>query len=238
MKGLQRAVNIKLWPGNGESAKPWGKLKQVSYVDLSRFPQNPVGDILYQDPELWDERGDTLVFFDHDRSDPSFRISSTLLRDTGSDIVIDMLLYGTVRSGASTRGVSYKIYMDPPSSAEGKIGILCHHITTRNFLAFLLGKALVGFTFYQALVDLHERLKIYLAPSINCEAGLRAFLITTGLANVSNEPRAAAGLLAWSEDIRWKEGWREAYVIFLTFSSFFSTLSRAITCELGKAHQV
>lgn len=29
MKGLEQAVNIKLWPGNGEPAKAWGKLKQV-----------------------------------------------------------------------------------------------------------------------------------------------------------------------------------------------------------------
>ena len=128
------------------------------------------------------------------------------------------------------RGVSYKIYMDPPPSS-GKVDVLNHHITTRNFVAFLLGKALVGFTFYQALVDLHERLNIYLASSMSCEAALRAFLIATGLVNVSNEPRAAAGLLAWSEDIRWNEGWREAYVV-----SVFSVLIRAITCE--QAHEV
>ena len=127
--------------------------------------------------------------------------------------MIDMLLYGTVRSGASTRGVSYKIYMGPPATASGKIDILRHHITTRNFFAFLLGKSLVGFTFYQALVDLHERLEEYLAPLMDCEAELQAFLVSTGLVNVSNEPRAAAGLLAWSEDVRWNEGWREAYVI-------------------------
>ena len=29
MKGLEQAVNIKLWPGNGEPVKPWGKLKRV-----------------------------------------------------------------------------------------------------------------------------------------------------------------------------------------------------------------
>lgn len=29
MKGLEQAVNIKLWPGNGEPVKVWGKLKRV-----------------------------------------------------------------------------------------------------------------------------------------------------------------------------------------------------------------
>ena len=30
MKGLEQAVNIKLWPGNAEPVKAWGKLKRVS----------------------------------------------------------------------------------------------------------------------------------------------------------------------------------------------------------------
>lgn len=32
MKDLQQAVNLKRWPGNGEAAKPWGKLKQVGAI--------------------------------------------------------------------------------------------------------------------------------------------------------------------------------------------------------------
>lgn len=108
-----------------------------------------------------------------------------------------------------TRGVSYQIYMDPPARGS-KVDILRHHITTRNFFAFLRRKSLVGFTFYQALVDLRDRLEEYLPPTIDCAAALRSYLVTLGLVNVSNEPRAAAGLLAWSEDVRWNEGWREA----------------------------
>ena len=123
-----------------------------------------------------------------------------------------MLYNGTLKSTESTEttfDVVYKIFMTPPAKHD-KVDVLRHHITTRNFFAFLRRQPLVGFTFYQALVDLQERLEEYLPPTTDCAGALKAYLVTIGLVNVCNEPRAAAGLLAWSEDVRWNEGWREA----------------------------
>ena len=108
-------------------------------------------------------------------------------------------------------GVRYKLYIDAHSGGS-KVDVLRYHVTTRNFFAFLTRKPLVGFTFYQAIVDLHERLKEYLSPEVDSAVALQSYLVLIGLVNVSNEPRAAAGLLAWSEDVRWNNGWREAYV--------------------------
>lgn len=106
-------------------------------------------------------------------------------------------------------GVQYKLYMDARSGGS-KVDVLRYHITTRNFFAYLLRKPLVGFTYYQALVDLHERLDEYLPAGVDSAVALQSYLVMIGLVNVSNEPRAAAGLLAWSEDVRWNNGWREA----------------------------
>lgn len=103
--------------------------------------------------------------------------------------------------------------MDAHSDGS-RTDVLRYHVTTRNFFAVLLRKPLVGFTFYQALVDLHERLHKYLPPTVDSTVALQSYLIALGLVNVSNEPRAAAGLLAWSEEVRWNSGWREGYVIF------------------------
>lgn len=106
-------------------------------------------------------------------------------------------------------GVQHKLYIDAHSGGS-KVEVLRYHVTTRNFFAFLIRKPLVGFTFYQALADLYERLEDYLSPNIDCAVALQSYLVMIGLVNVSNEPRAAAGLLAWSEDVRWNNGWREA----------------------------
>ena len=147
---------------------------------------------------------------------------------------MEFLDKGTVQAEGSkknqTPGVQYKLYMDA-QSAGSKVDVLRYHVTTRNFFAFLLRKPLVGFTFYQALVDLHERLDQCLSPGVDSAVALQSYLVMIGLVNVSNEPRAAAGLLAWSEDVRWNNGWREAYVLFQSMPSRHKFTTRNRFCH-------
>ena len=106
--------------------------------------------------------------------------------------------------------IHHEIHFPPPPDAS-RMDILRHHITTRNLLALLMDKPLVGLTYYQALVDLQERCEDLIPDSNSAQLLIRA-LIKNRLHNVSNDPAAAAGLLAWSEDNFWQEGWREGYV--------------------------
>ena len=109
--------------------------------------------------------------------------------------------------------IRYEIHFPAPDGAS-RIEILRHHITTRNFFALLLNKPLVGLTFYQALIDLHERLTVIMPRESNCMDTIMGFLTRNRLHNVCNDPAAAAGLLAYSEDdeVQWPEGWREGFV--------------------------
>ena len=131
--------------------------------------------------------------------------------------------------------------MEAPSGGS-RTDVLRFHITTRNFFAFMLCKPLVGFTFYQALVDLQERLEYYLDSTTDHVSALKSYLVKLGLVNVCNEPRAAAGLLAWSEDVRWNEGWREAFVHSVGMYERISQLqesadiSLATNAHLQRAH--
>ena len=61
----------------------------------------------------------------------------------------------------------YEIHFPAPDGAS-RTEILRHHITTRNFFALLLIKPLVGLTYYQALIDLHERLLMLMPKESNC----------------------------------------------------------------------
>ncbi|KAL9053603.1 MAG: hypothetical protein Q9206_003870 [Seirophora lacunosa] len=200
-----------------------------------------------KDPELWDDKGDTLVYFGYQRPHPSFRIKASLLEDTRSEILIAKLeegfqrsvklppsrnamstVRGEVKNLSSTRDlptvfengqarndnrVRREIHFPAPDNAS-RIDILRHHITTRNLFAFLFDRPLIGLTYYQALTDLHERLMLYMPPGVDCTQLLIRYLTNNRLHNVSNDPAAAAGLLAWSENqaVRWLEGWREAFV--------------------------
>ena len=110
-------------------------------------------------------------------------------------------------------GVLYDLYFTvPPKLTAG--AAIRYHLTTRNVLAFLLDRSIVGLNFAQALRDLQRRLEIFLPPQTNCAKLIVRYLVRKRLHNVSNNPSTAAGLLAWSEDIgvRWLEGWREAFV--------------------------
>ena len=106
--------------------------------------------------------------------------------------------------------IGHEIHFPAPPEAS-RVDILRHHITTRNLLALLMNKPFVGLTYYQALVDLQERCEDLMPGSNSAQLIIRA-LIGNRLHNVSNDPAAAAGLLAWSEDNFWQEGWREGYV--------------------------
>lgn len=109
--------------------------------------------------------------------------------------------------------IRHELHFPAPDSSS-RLDILRHHITTRNFFAFLLSKPLVGLTLYQALTDLHERLYLYMPPYVDCTEIMMRYVTKNGLHNVSNDPAAAAGLLSWSEknDVTWQEGWREAFL--------------------------
>ena len=109
--------------------------------------------------------------------------------------------------------IRYEIHFPAPDGAS-RVEILRHHITTRNFFALLLNKPLVGLTFYQALLDLHERLLTFMPRESNCIHVVIGFLTRNRLHNICNDPAAAAGLLAYSEDVEvhWPEGWREGFV--------------------------
>jgi len=108
--------------------------------------------------------------------------------------------------------IRYEIHFPPPDEYL-KVDVLRHHITTRNFFALLLKKPLVGLTLFQALVDLCSRLHLYLPKEVDCAEVMMQYMIDINLHNVCNDPAAAAGLLAWSEDpeVRWLAGWREGF---------------------------
>ena len=121
--------------------------------------------------------------------------------------------------------IRHEIHFPAPDGAS-RIEVLRHHITTRNLFAFLLGKPLVGLTYYQALTDLHEHLMLYMPQEVDCARLIIRYLVNNHLHNVSNDPAAAAGLLAWSEnvEVRWQEGWREAFVHCVGMSRDFQSL--------------
>lgn len=74
--------------------------------------------------------------------------------------------------------------------------LLRYHTKTRNFVALLKGKPLVGMNYFQPLMDWFGRAKLYMPQDCNSCEMLVKYLITNNLHSVANDAGAAAGLLA------------------------------------------
>ncbi|KAL8935508.1 MAG: hypothetical protein Q9216_005386 [Gyalolechia sp. 2 TL-2023] len=231
MKGLEQAASMKRWAGEGRPADAWGKLmKDPELWDYSGDTlvyfgyQRPQASFRIKSALLEDTKSGILVSKLQEGFQRSAKLSPS--RDHASALRggmknLSLMAKGrrplaTVSESGDNRNespIQHEIHFPAPDDAT-RIEILRHHITTRNLFAFLLGKPLIGLTYYQALTDLHERLLLYMSLDIDSAQFLIRYLIKNNLHNVSNDPAAAVGLLAWIENhqIRWPQGWREAFV--------------------------
>lgn len=101
---IPQGPQLKRWMGSGKAPQPWNKLRK--------------------DPELWDPNGDTLIFFGHEthqnsRPPPSFRLSSHVLENTQSRVLISLLREGVIDDGAS-----FSMPPSPVSSPGAHLGHL------------------------------------------------------------------------------------------------------------------
>ncbi|KAI9794235.1 MAG: hypothetical protein M1816_006161 [Peltula sp. TS41687] len=109
--------------------------------------------------------------------------------------------------------IRHEIFFPAPPEAS-KQEFLRYHLTTRNVFALLYNKKIVGLNLYQILVDLHERLQLYMPSTADTAGMIIDYLVFNRVDDIRKDPASAAGLLAWSEcaTVRWFEGWREAFV--------------------------
>lgn len=169
---------------------------------------------------LEDTHSDMLIGMLHDGMKRTSAVPSVQTPSATLPNIQNLELGYRMRQGASPYSeknpapqIRYEIHFPPPDKYL-KVDILRHHITTRNFFALLLRKPLVGLTLFQALVDLHSRLQLYWSKDVDCAEVMMQYMIQINLHNVCNDPAAAVGLFAWSEDseVQWLAGWREGFV--------------------------
>ena len=114
-----------------------------------------------------------------------------------------------------SRGIQYELYVPWPGLDSG-IDQLLWHLTTRNFFAMLLDKDSVwGQTFFQTFHLVFERIvkfPDYLPRNIDRGEWIASYIARKNFDDVRNNPSFAAGLLAFSEMIRWREGYIEGFV--------------------------
>jgi len=114
-----------------------------------------------------------------------------------------------------SKGIRYELYIPWPGVDSGMDQLLWH-LTTRNFFAMLLDKDSVwGQTFFQTFHLVFERIvkfPDYLPRNIDRGEWIAKYIARKNFDDVRNNPSFAAGLIAFSEMIRWREGYIEGFV--------------------------
>lgn len=206
--GNQMVQDPELWDSTGDTLVYYGY-------------QRPKASFRVKSSTLEGTRSETLVSMLQEGYKRNPRSAPSVLSASSSERGVKRFGLGRrapsssseISNSGNEAQIQHEIHFPAPDGAS-RIEILRHHITTRNFFALLLNKPLVGLTFYQALIDLHERLLAVMPREFSCTDIIIEFLTRKRLHNVCNDPAAAVGLLAYSEDdeVHWPEGWREGFI--------------------------
>ncbi|KAK5056105.1 hypothetical protein LTR84_012658 [Exophiala bonariae] len=149
-----RSAGLRRWDGRSRTTTDWINI--------------------FHEPELCWPTGDCFVYLrepGQSSRGPAFRVHTSFLRIKGFDALVDRCV---VRNsihvdsecvmpncpGCDPSISLQELYIPAPSGA-GLEEVFNHHITTRNFFAWLYNRPLAGRTLGQALVDLKERIDVY-----------------------------------------------------------------------------
>ncbi|KAH7048342.1 hypothetical protein B0J12DRAFT_741073 [Macrophomina phaseolina] len=146
--------------------------------------------------------------------------------------------------------VTHEIWFPAPSYIKTPHAQRRHHVATRNFLALLYNKPIVGSDLFEMLSELQMVMDIMYELNEpnrrpNTAAIIVDYIVERRLDDVRGSLTNALGLLAWSEklDVGWDQGYLESFVHavgMLTRSSFdrpeFKRLSPVTRHNLEKAY--
>jgi hypothetical protein len=161
----------------------------------------------------------------HSRRGASFRVPYTGLVESGCRLLIDRVTQtedcssisdasseaSLAFSEVSTTGVSYELYIPAPANVDRR-DVFRYHLTTRNLLAFIFGRALVSTNLGQALVDLTERLQALICPAGNSVEHVLRYTRNQGYSDCANNPDIALAMLFYAEHYGVKDLWLNAFI--------------------------
>lgn len=122
----------------------------------------------------------------------------------------------------------------PKATSRGDL--LRHHITTRNFFAWVCSKPLVGHALGQALSDLLERMALYRSQNVDNIEDILVYADDMGYSHVDCCPDHALAMLYFSESHRLSYVWTDAFAHCVGMNDELSTSPEFDhVCQVTKA---
>lgn len=173
-----------------------------------------------QDNELWTKNGNCYVYLaDESQTDvaPSFLIPLSALQEQRCQPlihhIIDFDSYGPqslAQWDAMDHEPAFDLYI-PPKSRASQLEVLEHHLFVRNFLAWVVGRSLVGESLGAALIGLLQGMQVYRAADSDNESDLLRYMDEEGYLHFSEQPTHAIGALQLAEHFGWEDLYTRAF---------------------------
>ena len=163
-----RICRMQRWDGIKRSSTDWNSLHKVS-GESGNKNSGTLTDT-NQDSELWHEDGNCMIFLyrpGQSQRGASYRFPRTLLEAASCGPLLDQSMISTNYGSPWKRATEdsddsqeYYLYLYAPPEL-GKDDAFQYHVTTRNFVAWMLEKPLVGVDPTTAILDLKDRMEIW-----------------------------------------------------------------------------
>lgn len=131
----------------------------------------------------------------------------------------------TKRVRFSSQAVPGEPYLDlfvPAPTELTKDDVLDFHVTTRNLIAWVLGKPLVGHRLGKSLMDLVERLGSYRIDLQRNRVQVTRYAISQGYSDSRGYVEHGLGMLNFAEYVEDEQLWKEAFIHCVGMSAHLS----------------
>ncbi len=206
---MGRSTTLKQWDGAKRACKDWDSLRQVrpgsGLAPLRRAHSH------HQDPDLCVRDGNCLIHL-HSKGrlkrDPAFKVPfSALITTKCFPFIQRFLVTDGYRPQAPDEILRWyrlnprrtvELYVPPPPTGD-KQQALQYHIATRNLLAWVLRRSLVGESLGGALVGLLHSMHEFRAAGEDNVGDLLEYVDEEGYLTLSNQPDYALAMLHLAE---------------------------------------
>lgn len=210
--------NIKRFHGRSGASSSWDGLRRVCLASpRDRCDAGTDHGALLQDPELWLPNANCFVHLHGPTSSqrgPAFRIPLEAVHATQSSPLLERFVPQEVvdadDAGTAASCKTYNIYIPSPNTLDRAQAYL-DHLATRNFIAWMLGRPLVGNHLGEALVGLLESMKKYRSPGLDHIATLMDYMSHMGYDDLQNHPDHVLAVLFLAERYQFRDLWIDAH---------------------------
>ncbi|KAI1321003.1 hypothetical protein F5Y16DRAFT_389355 [Xylariaceae sp. FL0255] len=166
-------------------------------------------DCLKRDPELWFKEGDCYVHLyaeGQSRRGPAFKIRFATLLEANCHPLIERFISPTfsaqydVDNEYSDGKIAghYELYIPAPLHSD-KNQSFHYHLATRNFLAFIFGRSMVGESLGGSLITLLNSMHEFRSPDVDNVEDLMSYMDEEGYLDMTDQSAHALAMLRLAE---------------------------------------